>query len=237
MTPAVCSPKSMVNGRVRRTRSHCYRRSAVAPTSLECVAWAWARSQPRSQPETDRQDNVATRRLRSPASRLQHWFRPHRAIFWKLRRTGSKCSCWPSSLSFLGEPEAMPWAPPNANSSSATPAVDLRLHTPRLKCEHKIPGCLGCDGPAISITLSNTFGELFSRCCLAGDKFTCSFRTRTDGLNAAIRQQFRKKRRPEAHAGLIRSTKLCFTPANEVEYPAWPKGRCPRRDMHARVFL
>lgn len=55
-----------------------------------------------------------------------------------------------------------------------------------------------------------------------GDKLTSPFRTRTDGLNAAIRQ-FGRKRRRETHAGLIRSTKLCFTWANEVERPAWPR--------------
>lgn len=56
------------------------------------------------------------------------------------------------------------------------------------------PRCFGCGGPAISITLSNTFDESFSPCRLVGDKFTSLFRTRTDALNAAIRQLGRKRR-------------------------------------------
>lgn len=81
--------------------------------------------------------------------------------------------------------------------------------------------------------MSNNFDQPVRPCPLVGDKYTCQFRTRTDGLNPAIRQLSRKHRR-ETHAGLIRPTKLCFTWANEMELA---QGKCPQGYARTGLFL
>lgn len=81
--------------------------------------------------------------------------------------------------------------------SGGCPPARIRALPPRSLCvftaarvNTQDPRCFGCRGPAISIT----FYESFSPCRLVGDKSTCPFRTRTDGLHAAIQQLGRKRR-------------------------------------------
>lgn len=118
VNPAVCSPKSMVNGQVRRP-SLAATTARPCPDQLGMRGLGLGRSQPRSQPEADRQDNVATRRLRSPSSRYSIGQAAPGDLL-EAQEDEIECSCWLSPLSF--------WAP-NAITSSATPADALHLHT------------------------------------------------------------------------------------------------------------
>lgn len=65
VTPAVCSPKSMVNGRLCTITLAATASNTVHRHSFKCVAWAWAGVTLEANQEADRHDNVATRYLRS----------------------------------------------------------------------------------------------------------------------------------------------------------------------------
>lgn len=100
VNPAACSPKSMVNGQVRRP-SLAATTARPCPDQLGMRGLGLGRSQPRSQPESDRQDNVATRRLRSPSSRYSIGQGAPGDLL-EAQEDEIECSCWLSPLSFWG---------------------------------------------------------------------------------------------------------------------------------------